>query len=85
MPHPTVPLADGDLLQHRHHIIPHHLPGLEPSLQRVQGSLIATHIREVAVDVSRDREEKALAWQADVEKGVPDLLGSKLTYILCLI
>ena len=56
MPRPTVPMANGDLLQHRHHMLTHHLLGLDPALQRVQGLLIATHIREVALEMRRDRE-----------------------------
>ena len=43
--------------------------------------LIVTHIREVAVEIRRDKEAKALACQAYAEKGVPDLVGSKLTYL----
>ena len=43
-----------------------------------------THIREVAVEIRRDKEAKALARQAVEEKGVPDLLGSNLTYLLLL-
>ena len=46
-----------------------HLPGLDPVLQRFQGSLIATYIREIAVDMRRDRETKDLAYQADAEMG----------------
>ena len=61
------------------------LPCMEPALQRVQGLLIATHIGNVAVGMSRDREAKALAFQEDAEKGVPDLVGSNLTYLLRLI
>ena len=61
-----------------------YLPGLDSSLQRVQGSLIATDIGEVAVEMRRDREEKSLALQADKEKGIPDLLGSNLAYLICL-
>ena len=56
-----------------------HLNGLDSALQRVQGLLIATYIREVAVGMRRDREVKALACKADEEKGIPDLLGSNLT------
>ena len=47
-----------------------HLPGMEPFLQRFQGLLIATHIREAAMDMIKDREAKALARQADADKGV---------------
>ena len=61
-----------------------HLPGMDPSLQRVQGLRIATHIVEVKVGLSRYREAKALVRKADKEKGQPDLLGSKLTYLLGL-
>ena len=37
MPRPTRPMADGDLLCNRHHMITCHLPWLEPSLQRFHG------------------------------------------------
>ena len=56
-----------------------HLPRLYPNLKKVQGSLIATHIGDVAVEMRRDREVKALACQTDSEKGVMDLIGSNLT------
>ena len=46
--------------------------------------LIATHIGNVAVGMRRDREAKVLTCQAYAEKGVPDLLGSNLTYLLRL-
>ena len=78
----AAPLADGDLLQHRHNILTCHLPRMYPSLQRVQGSLIVTHIGDVVVEMSRDIWEEALACQADKEKGIPDLLGSN---IICLL
>ena len=42
-----------------------HLPGLDPSLQRFQESLIANHIGEVVVDMSRDREAKVLTCKVD--------------------
>ena len=45
MPRPTAPLANGYLLCYRHHMLACHLPGLDYSLQRVQGSLIATQIK----------------------------------------
>ena len=48
-------MANGDLLQHSHHMLTHHLLGMDPAFQRVQGFLIATHIKEVAVGMRRDR------------------------------
>ena len=59
-------------------MLSHHLPRTEPALQRDQGLLTATHIEDVAVEMRRDREAKALVYQADAEKGVQDLLGSNL-------
>ena len=35
MKRPTPPLADGSLLQNRHHMLTRHLPGMEPSLQMI--------------------------------------------------
>ena len=61
-----------------------HITSLLPPLQRVQGLFIATHIREVAVELSRNKEEKSLSHKADKEKGILDLLGSNLTYLLHL-
>ena len=69
MPQTTLPLTYGDLLHRRHHMLTHHLPGLDLALQRVQGSLIATHIGEVVVELRQDRESKALACKADNNKG----------------
>ena len=63
-------------------MLTHHVPGMEPALQRIQGSLIATHIRVVMVEMRRDREAKALAYMADKEKGILYLLGLNLTYLL---
>ena len=37
MPRSTVPTEDGDLLRHRNKMLTHHLPMLEPALQRAQG------------------------------------------------
>ena len=79
MPRPTAPLEDGDLLHNMHHILTRQFPRLDPCLQRVNGLLIATHIREVTVEMRRDSEEKALDFQADIEKRVPELLGSNFT------
>ena len=63
IPLPTAPLADGDFLRHRRHMLTRHLPGLDPALQRVQGSLITTHIGEVTVDMRNNREVKAVIRQ----------------------
>ena len=60
------------------------LPGMEPAIERVKGLLIATHIGEAALELRRDREAKVLACKADDEKGIPDLLGYKLIYLLRL-
>ena len=84
MPRPTAPLFNGDLFRHRHHMLTLHLPGMYPALQRFQGSLIATHIVKVAVEMRRDREVKALIRQADAEKRLPYLLGYNLAYLLRL-
>ena len=49
MPRPTALMADGDLLRHMNHMLILHLSRMDLALQRVQGSLIVTHIGEVAV------------------------------------
>ena len=57
----NAPLAYGDLLLHCHHMLTRHLPRMEPYFHRVKGSLIATHIREVVLELRQDREAKAQA------------------------
>ena len=84
LPRPTITLGDRNLLSHCHHMLTRHLPGLDPSPQRVQGSLIATHVGEVRVKLRRDWEAKLQARKSDYLKGVPDLLGINLTYLLHL-
>ena len=84
MPRPTTLLEYVYLLRNRHHMLTRHLPGLDPVLQIFQGSLIATHIGESAVEMRRDREENVLSCQADAEKGVTDLLWYNLIYLLRL-
>ena len=81
---PTVSLADGDLLCHCHHILTHHLLRLDPALLRVQASLIANNIGKIAVELRCDRDVKAQSIKADDEKGIPDFLGSNLTYLISL-
>ena len=81
---PTAPLANGDLLYHKNHMLARHLPGLYPALQRFQGLLVANHIREVSLEMRRDREVNVLARQVDKENRIPDLLGSNLTYLFRL-
>ena len=65
-------------------MLTHHIYGMDPALQRVQGFLISTHIREVVVKTRRDGEAKALARKADKEKGIPELLGYNINYLLRL-
>ena len=55
-----------------------------PALQRVQGLIITTHIGKVIVEMRKDMEAKALSHQAYKEKGILDLLGSNLPYLLLL-
>ena len=52
----TTPIMGGDILRHCHHILVCHPPGQDTALQQSQGSLIATHIGEVAVYLQQDRE-----------------------------
>ena len=51
MPRPTTLPMYGELFHHWHYVTFHHLPGCDPDLQCAQGSLIATHIGEVVVDL----------------------------------
>ena len=48
---PTTPLVDGKLMRHRHQVLTRHPPGLDSSLHNVQGSIIATHIGGVVVEM----------------------------------
>ena len=82
--HRTAPLADGDLFHHRQHILTRHLPVIDTSLKRVQISLIATHIREVTVKIQQEREAKVYLKKVDKEKGIPEIIGINLTYLLRL-
>ena len=50
----------------------------------MQGSLRATHTRELAVELLWDREEKAWVREQTNNKGVPKILVTNLTYLLCL-
>ena len=50
----TAPFFDDPLLSHRHNFLLRHLPGLDPSIQRVTGTQIATNIGEVSVELQRD-------------------------------
>ena len=49
MSQPTTLLVDDDLMLQHHKILTCHLCGIDPLLQRVQGSRIATHIGGVVV------------------------------------
>ena len=59
-----------------------HLTGMYSALQRLQGSLIVTHIEEVVVKLMQDIEGKALSRKADDKKGIPDLVCSNLVYLI---
>ena len=48
------------------------------------GLLIATYIREVGVILRRDKEAKVQACKADKDKGILNLLGNNLIYLLHL-
>ena len=81
---PTTPLVDGKLTRHNHQVLTHHLPRIDSALQRVQGSLIATHTRKVATEMRRDQEKKDRVRERTDSKGFPELLGTNLTYLLRL-
>ena len=48
---PTVPFMDGSLMKHHHNFLIKFLPGIDPTLSPSQGSLIATNIGEVMVEI----------------------------------
>ena len=81
---PMEPLMDKVLLKHRSRILVMHLSGIYPETSRLQGSLIATHIGKVAVDLRQDHKEKAkLQGQAEA-KVVTEFFTSNLVHLLCL-
>ena len=73
---------EGKNISHRHHIIICHLPGYKPALQRTEEYLVASHIREVAVDMHQDKEEKTRVREQVENKYLPKLLGKNLTCLL---
>ena len=62
-------------------MLTHHLHGLDPTLQMVQGSLIATHIGEVTLEMRSYMETKVMTNKSEKEKRKQDLLGSNLIYL----
>ena len=80
----TAPLAYGDLTCHCHQVLTCHLLRINPALQRVKGLLIATHIEDMLVEMIRTQEDKTSVIERVESKGVPDLLGKNLTYLLRL-
>ena len=74
----------GEIIRHYHQILIRHLPRQEPALQHVQGSLIATHIGEVGVELQQNREEKARVVDLGKSKGFTNVLGKKPTYLLLM-
>ena len=70
---------DMDLMQNQQNFPFCYLHRHDSALQRAQSSLIATHIREVAVDILRDREEKAQVMEQVYNKGFPEFLRGNLT------
>ena len=79
---PNAPLADEYLKRHHQQVLTCHLLRLDPVLHCVHGLKIATHIGVVAVEMIREREYKAHVRERAESKGVPDLLGKNLTYLL---
>ena len=75
---PNSPLAYGKLMCHRHQVLTRHLPGIDPTLQHVQGLLIATHIREVAVEMQQDRVGEGSGKRACEKQGSYQSTGDKL-------
>ena len=52
----TYPLMDKDLIFHHHHDIVKYLPDLDLALSHTPGSLIKSHICQIMVDISQNRE-----------------------------
>ena len=80
MPRPTTPLDNGYYPQK----LTRHLPILDNVLQRVQWLLMATHIREVALEPRQDRDTKSTDCRDNNYKGIPELLGSNFLYLIHL-
>ena len=57
VPDPSEPLPDTLTLQHLHQLLLSHLPGLDPSINRAEGTRIAKTAGEVAVELREMRLE----------------------------
>ena len=57
VPKPSAPLTDALLLQHRHRLLLSHLPGLDPSINRLVRTCISETVGEVAVELSEAQLE----------------------------
>ena len=80
----TVPLINDSLLRHKHNILVRDLPGLDTSISRVQGSLIATYVGQGSVKQRQNQEEKAQLWAHMESKVVTKFFGTNLVYLFCL-
>ena len=65
---PTSPLVNANLLLHWHKLLIRDLPGLKLALARVQGTLIAANIGDLAIEHHEDRRYKELLHQASTVK-----------------
>ena len=82
MPRTTNTVMDEGPIHHQNNIPIRHLPGQDPFLQHFQGSLIASHIGEVTVELLHDHEKRARINDQPDNKGVPEFLRTNLTYLM---
>ena len=85
VPDPSAPLPDAILLQHRHRILLSHLTGLDPSINRAEGTGIAETVREVAVELRDTRLENKRDREKKDNKGAAEYFGENLTHLLNLV
>ena len=85
VPEPSAPLPDALLLQHRHWLLPSHLPGLDPSINFAEGTRIAETVGEVAVELRKTGLENKRISERKERKGAAEYFGANLTHLLNLV
>ena len=82
VPEPSAPLPNVLLLQHRYGLLLSHLPGLDPSINRVTGTCIAKTVSEVAVELRETRLENKRVRKKKERKGISEYFGANLAHLL---
>ena len=85
VPNPSEPLPDALLLQHRHRLLLIHLPGLDPSINRVVGTHISETVGDVVVELREMRLENKRVQYKKENKGAAEYSGANLAHLLNLV